>query len=337
LAYDKYNGDSYYFVKQQFFRGIMVGAVLFFLIARIRFERWKKYGIGWLLATIILLILVFIPSIAHVEKARSWINIAGITIQTSELAKLTFIFYLAIWLESHKMVLDNFKRSIIPFTFVLGLVCLLLMLQPDMGTMMVYLGFSLVMYFVAGMKWRHLLIAIILGSVLVAGLIVVAPYRFERLTTFLHPSSDVLDGGYQLNQSLIATGSGGWFGLGLGQSRQKFGTLPKVESDSIFAIIAEEWGFILSSLMVLLYWGIFIRGMRIAKNSPDLFAKLLATGIVSWITLQTLMNMAAIIGLMPLTGLPLPFVSLGGSNLVIAIVAMALLLNISKFTKPADE
>ena len=254
-------------------------------------------------------------------------------VQTSELAKLTFIIYLAIWFEAKQKELKNFKTGLLPFLILLGIVSLLIMLQPDMGTMLIFISFSIIMFMVAGMTWKQFLVSASLGFVAVFAMVKAAPYRIARFVSFINPDADPQGAGYQLKQALIAIGSGGFLGLGLGHSRQKFAYLPEVAADSIFAVVAEEWGFIFTTLFVVLYLILFFRGVSIARRSPSMFGKLLATGITSWIIVQAAVNIGAIIGILPLTGLPLPFVSLGGSNLAVVMMALAILTNISKYTK----
>ncbi len=329
-------GDTYYFIKQQMTRGLIPGVILYLLFIRIPFIKLKKFNWLWLAATLVLLIIVFIPGLqVIINGSKSWVSIAGVTLQTSEMAKLTFIIYLAIWLESKQKSIKDFRHTFIPFLILLGVVCGLILLQPDMGTMLIFLMVATIMYFTAGMKLSHIGILAGLSGIVVAIMVKLAPYRLERLVTFLRPDFDTQGAGYQLRQALIAVGSGGWFGLGLGQSRQKFNYLPEVAADSIFAIIAEEWGFIFCLFLLALYLMVCVRGLRIAKNAPDTFSKLVTTGIISWITIQSIVNIGAIIGIMPLTGLPLPFISLGGSNLAVVMMALAIVTNISKYTKTA--
>jgi len=334
ISFNQHNQDSYYFIKQQIFRGFLPGLLAYIFIVRINFEKLKHFNWFWLLATIGLLVLVFLPGIGTTYNgAASWINIAGVSVQTSELAKLTFIIYLAIWFEAKQKELKNFKTGLLPFLILLGIVSLLIMLQPDMGTMLIFISFSIIMFMVAGMTWKQFLVSASLGFVAVFAMVKAAPYRIARFVSFINPDADPQGAGYQLKQALIAIGSGGFLGLGLGHSRQKFAYLPEVAADSIFAVVAEEWGFIFTTLFVVLYLILFFRGVSIARRSPSMFGKLLATGITSWIIVQAAVNIGAIIGILPLTGLPLPFVSLGGSNLAVVMMALAILTNISKYTK----
>ena len=337
-AYFAYNnkdiGDTYYYLKQQITRGLIPGIILYFIFIRLPYHKLKKLGWWWLILTLGLLALVFVPGLGHeVHGARSWINIFGISFQTSEIAKLTFIIFLAFWLERRQRLIASMKDSFWPFLLCLASVAALLFLQPDVGTALIFVAIAAAMYFTAGMTLSQT-ITLLLLSVAGIGLAVkLAPYRLQRLLTFINPNYDTQGAGYQLKQALIAIGSGGLWGLGLGHSRQKFNYLPEVAADSIFAVIAEEWGWIVSVLLIITFLLIFIRGLRLAKYAPDAFAKFLTIGIVAWITIQAAVNIAAIIGLMPLTGLPLPFISLGGSNLAVVMMALAIVTNISKFTK----
>ena len=333
FAYTKYN-DSYYFFWQQVTRGLLPGIILYFIFIRLPYYKLKRLGPWWLIFSLILLAMVFVPGLGReVNGARSWVSLAGISLQTSEMAKLCFIIFLAYWLEKKQRQIGLFKDTFIPFLIYLGLVAVLLFLQPDVGTLLIFLAVSSTMYFAAGMTLAQI---VSLGGLSLAGIalaVKLAPYRLQRLLTFLNPNYDTQGAGYQLKQALIAIGSGGLWGLGIGHSRQKFNYLPEVAADSIFAVIAEEWGWIFSVILIILFLTICIRGLRIAKQAPDLFAKFLTIGIIGWITIQAAVNIAAIIGLMPLTGLPLPFISLGGSNLAVVMMALAIVTNISKYTK----
>ena len=329
-AYEE-TGNSYFFVRQQILRGFLPGLFAFLVLIRLPYQWLKKGNWLWLAATYFLLLIVFVPGLSlTINGSQSWLVIGGVAVQTSEIAKLTFIIYLALWFESKHDEIRDLKKTFIPFILLTGSVCFLLMLQPDMGTMAIFFSVSLLMYLTAGMKLTHLALVLSGAGAIFAALIKIAPYRLQRLLTFINPDNDPLGAGYQVKQALIAIGSGGLFGVGLGQSRQKFDYLPEVAADSIFAVFAEEWGFFVSIIFVLLYALLFLRGQKIAKRSKDLFAKLLVTGIIGWITIQSLVNIGAISGILPLTGLPLPFVSLGGSNLAVVMAAMAIVLGISR-------
>jgi len=220
----------------------------------------------------------------------------------------------------------------LPFIFIVSVIAFLIIKEPDMGTMSIITGIAAIMFFVAGASWQHILAGALSVIVFFVIMIKTAPYRMQRLMVFLNPSQGNLDASYHINQAILAIGSGGLWGLGFGKSMQKYFYLPEAHTDSIFAIIAEELGFLRAIFVIIIFVLIAWRGYRIAKNAPDTFSRLLATGITSWIVFQALVNLAAISGAMPLTGVPLPFVSYGGSSLVILLAAVGILLNISKQT-----
>lgn len=334
VAYEKF-GDNYWYLKHQIIFGLLPGVAAFLIASKIDYRKWKKYALPFLVVSIILLLLVFIPGLgASYGRARNWINIFGMSLQPAEIVKLTFLLYLAAWLEKReKKEIKDFSSSFIPFILVLGTVVLLMSLQPDIGTMIVIVLISLIVYFAAGAPLYHLSWISFLGLGLLFLLIKIAPYRVARFTTFLHPELDPQGIGYHINQALLAVGSGGLFGLGFGHSRQKFQYLPEVAGDSIFAIIAEELGFILSAALIVLIIFLAVRGFRIAKNSPDNFGRLTAIGIISWFVFQAFINIGAMLGLLPLTGIPLPFVSYGGTAMTVGLAAVGVLVNISKHSR----
>ncbi|MFH1522263.1 MAG: putative lipid II flippase FtsW [Patescibacteria group bacterium] len=332
VAYAKF-GDSYYYFKHQLF-GLLLGLVAGWFVSRVDYHRWKKYALPFLIFSIILLVLVFIPGLkAGWGKAKSWINVFGFSLQPSEFVKLTFLFYLAAWLESRGKKITDFYQGSGPFVMILGFIGLLMILQPDIGTLSIISITSLIVYFVGGGKIGHIIIMIILSILSFALMVNFKPYQMDRFQCMLNPEFSTNDVCYQVNQSLIAIGSGGWLGRGLGESRQKFMYLPEIQGDSIFSIIAEETGLIFSGLLVVLYIYIFYRGYLISKYAPDGFGRILAIGIVSWITLQALINIGGMVNLLPMTGVPLPFISYGGSAIISALIAMGILVNISKQTR----
>lgn len=305
-------------------------------MSRIDYRKLKKLALPFLAVSVILLLLVFIPGLgAGYGSAKSWINILGMSLQPSEIVKLTFLIYLAAWLGPKRggREMQDTGTSFIPFIIVFGVIVLLMVLQPDIGTLSVIAIISLIVYFAAGAPLSHLGWITGGGIALFLLLIKIAPYRTARLVTFLHPELDPQGIGYQINQALLAIGSGGIFGLGLGLSRQKFQYLPEVAGDSIFAIIAEELGFIFIILFITALIFLAIRGFKIAKNAPDGFGRLLAIGITSWFVLQSFVNIGAMAGILPLTGIPLPFVSYGGTALTICLAAAGIMANISKYSK----
>jgi len=331
MAYDKF-GDAYYFFKHQLL-GLSVGIVSFLFFAKSDYRRWKKYAVHFLIFSIILLLLVFIPGLsAHYGKARSWINVFGFSVQPSEFVKLSFLLYLAAWLEARKKDLHDFQLGIGPFLVVLGLVALLMILQPDIGTLSIVCITSLVVFFVGGGSLKHIFFMFLFGFIGLIIMIQIKPYQMNRIKCMVDPGFSKNDICYQTNQALIAVGSGGLWGRGIGQSRQKFMYVPEVSGDSIFAIVAEETGMIICVLLILMYFFIFYRGYKIAIHAPDDFGRILAIGIVSWISIQAAVNIGGIINLMPMTGVPLPLISYGGSAILTALAALGVLTNISKQT-----
>ncbi len=332
MAFYQHDQSTYFFVIKQITNGVLPGLVLFYLTLRTDYKKYLEFYQWFLIVSFLLLLLVFVPGLsAGYGAAKSWIDV-GFSIQTSEIVKLSFILFLAGWLSKLGWRIKEWKVGARPFIIILFLISALLILQPDLGTLSIIVFTALAMYFVAGANWRHLGLIIGLGIVGFLAMIKAAPYRMQRLTAFLHPEIDPQGINYQINQALIAVGSGGWFGLGLGYSRQKFNYLPEAFGDSIFAVVAEEIGFIFSLAFVILFAMLMVKGFKIAKNANDDFGKLIALGITSWLSIQIFINIASIIGLMPLTGVPLPFVSLGGSNLAITLGAVGILANISKYT-----
>jgi len=330
LGYSNYK-DSFYFVKHQILYGVIPGLILLFIMLRIPYRFWRKFALPLLGVGLLLLLAVFIPGIgADFGTARSWIDIGGFTLQPAEIVKLTFLFYLAAWLESRgEEGARDFRTGLIPFLIVLGLIMGLLLLQPDLGSMAIIVFEALAVYFVAGSSIKHL-IGIGLGGVaLLWAMIKVAPYRAARLTTFLHPELDPQGIGYHINQALLAVGSGGFWGLGFGHSRQKFQYLPEVQGDSIYAIMAEELGFIISAALIIMFLVFLWRGLKIINEAPDAFGKFVGIGILSWIVFQAFVNIGAMIGLVPITGVPLPFISFGGTAMFVNLAAVGVLLNIS--------
>ncbi len=329
VAFEQY-GDAGYFVKRQLF-AVAVGLVALVFLSRIDYHVWRRMAFVFLVITIVLLVLVLVPQLSEgAQGARRWLYLGPYSFQPSELAKLTFLLYLGMWLEKRGQGVQSFEYGLAPFLTLLGIIAGLIILEPNFSTMSVIVAISVVMFFVAGARAKHLLW--IIGGAAAAALVLIklAPYRAARFTVFLNPDLDPQGIGYHINQALLAVGSGGLWGLGLGHSRQKFNFLPEVTGDSIFAVIAEELGFIFSVGIILLFLAIMLRGLKIARSAPDLFGKLVATGITVWFIVQALFNISAMIGLAPLTGIPLPFISHGGTAVSIALAAVGILINISR-------
>ncbi len=337
VGFERY-GSKYFFVKRQILFGLIPGMAAF-VAAYYAGYKWMRKWYWWFLAvTLVLLVLVFIPGLgAGFGTAQSWINIGSFTLQPGEFAKLTFVIFMAGWLDDKgRRGIQNFWKDVVPFLVLLAFPLAMLVLQPDMGTMVIVLAFAMIMLFAARVKFTHLAILVLLGITALAALIAVAPYRADRFMTFLHPELDPQGVGYHINQSFLAIGSGGLTGVGYGNSRQKYQYLPEVSSDSIFAVLAEEMGFVVSTLLIFLVLFIFMRGLRIARLSSDQFGMYLVVGIVSWIGIQSLVNIGAMLGLMPLTGVPLPFVSHGGSALLAGIAAVGVVSSVSRSARVVD-
>ena len=331
--------DSYGYIKHQLLLGFLPGVFLFIILSRFDYFKLKKLALPLLLISIALLFLVFIPGIGNIGRygtAKSWLNVFGFSIQPSEIVKLTFLLYLATWLSNkEEKHLRDLHYGFLPFIFILMVITALVIMQPDFGTMSIIVIMSLAVYFVAGGRLWHLSWLTALGASVVYLMIRINPRRADRLTTFLYPELDPQRIGYHINQALLAVGSGGWFGKGYGHSIQKFAYLPETTGDSIFAVSAEELGFIISALIVAAFAFLALRGFKLAQNCRDPFAKLLVVGIITWFVFQAFLNIGAIIGILPLTGVPLPFISYGGTALAMCLAAAGILANISR-TVPRD-
>jgi cell division protein FtsW len=295
---------------------------------------WQKLVPVIVVVSLLLLTLVKVPGIGFAAGGASrWIHVGPIFFQPAELAKLAIIMYTAAWTTSRKAHLHNFASGLLPMLVVLGLFAMLILWQPDFGTMIALLGSALVVVVASGVPWKWILSIAAAGIGLLFLLIKLEPYRAARLFTFLNPNYDPQGAGYQINQALLAVGSGGLWGLGYGQSRQKHSYLPEVLGDSVFAVIAEELGFVRVLGILALFIFFCIRGFQIASAAPDVFGRLLATGLTAMISLQVIINIAATVGLLPLTGIPLPFFSYGSSALIANLAAVGILLQISKHSK----
>lgn len=325
--------DAYYYVKNQL-RGLALGAVLFFLFSRLDYRVFKKYA-NWILGgAILLLLLVFIPGLgATYNYSRSWLKIPFFgSFQPAEFAKLALIIFSAAWLEFQIVGRRaSFWKIFGSFLIIIGFISGLVLLQPDMGTAAIIILSVFLIYFIAGAPLSHFGILAALAGLGSFILVKLAPYRIARFTAFLNPAADPQGISYHINQALLAIGSGGFFGVGLLKSRQKLMYLPEVSADSIFAIIGEELGFFICVIFIIALVLFFIRGMRAASAAPDFFGKLLASGISGWIIAQSFINIAAMLSLMPITGLPLPFISYGGSALAATLAGCGILVNISRW------
>lgn len=326
-------GDSFYFVKRQLlFAGL--GVIIMFIVMNIEYWTWRKWAKVGLYLCFALLLLVLIPGIGEVHGgARSWLGVGAFSIQPSEFAKIGLIVFLAKFLSENQKNITSFKKGLLPSLSLVIAAFGVIMLQPDLGTGVVLVCTCIVMIYVSGARLSHFVWLGFTGLGGLAGLILSAPYRIQRITSFLDPWSDPRGAGFQIIQSLYAIGPGGLLGFGLGHSRQKFQYLPEPQTDFIFSILAEELGFIGASLVILLFCLLLWRGIRIALSAPDLFGSLLAVGIVGMVAIQVMINIAVVTGVMPVTGITLPFLSYGGSSLTLTLISIGVLLNISRYSK----
>lgn len=324
---------DYYVWRQLVYIGVSL--IAWPIVQRINYRVWRKLSFPLMIVSIVLLSLVFVPGLGTASGtfSKSWISLGFTTLQPGEFAKLALILYLADFFTRKGAKIKNFKDGFVPFLLVVGIICGLLALQPDFGMVLIVGVIACCMYFVAGADPAHFLLG---GSLGLFGMVIVVQnkiYILNRFIAFLNPDKiDPLRTGFHIRQALIAIGSGGWWGEGFGNSRQKFGYLPEAQGDSIFPVMAEELGFIRTLFIVMAFVVLTWRGFQIAQNAPDKYGKLVATGIVTWISFQTFINMAVNLSLFPTTGLTLPFVSSGGSSLLSLVIGVAILLNISRYS-----
>lgn len=318
-------------ILKQFIFG--AGGVIALLAAsRINYKNWQKFALLLFLFSFFLTLLVFEPHIGFgYGGAKRWLNLGPITFQPSELLKFAFIVYLASWISARKNDIKSFKFGLLPFLIIVGFVGFILVAEPDIGTLGVIAITSGLMFLIGGGKFTQIAVLILLGLALLYTLVLIKPHAMDRLQTFLSPSADPQGSGYQVNQSLIAVGSGGIYGRGFGMSIQKFSYLPEPIGDSIFAVFAEEFGFIGSAGLIGLFLFFLYRGFLIILRAKDPFAKLLGAGILMSIVIQSFINIGSMVGIIPLTGIPLIFVSQGGSALVIALAEIGIIMNISRY------
>ena len=325
----KFNDSFRYFKQQLLFIGL--GIILMLGISKINYRWYYKKTNIILAVCLFLLILVLIPGVGSIRNgSRSWFGIGPFGIQPSEFAKLGLIIFTAKYLEDNEKFLKNIKKGVIPLLLILFLIFGLIMLQPDFGTGMIIVVSILAMMFIAGVNIKFFIGLGLLGMFGIVGLIAMAPYRMDRITSFLNPWSDPLGTGFQIIQSLYSIGPGGILGQGFLNSRQKQFYLPEPQTDFIFSIISEEFGFLGVIIVVGLFLIVLYSGIKIALNSKDKFSKYLAFGMIFQILIQAIMNLMVVIGLIPVTGVTLPFLSYGGSSLLISMISIGILLNISK-------
>lgn len=325
-------GTPYRVIIHQIINGVIPGLILFAFFSAFNYQRWQRYRWWLFFGTVGILAAVFLPGVGLIRNgARSWMQLGPVSFQPSEVAKLTALIYFSAWFaQTGFQQIRDLQGGLVPFGIAAACIGGLVALQPDLGTLLVIGAIFAVMYFVAGARVAHLAM---LGGVAGIGAIAIllsGGHQLERITVFLNPGSDPQGTGYHMTQSYLAIGAGGWFGRGFGKSHQKFAYLPEVSADSIFAIIAEELGFVFAVSLIALLVFIILRALKIARAAPDPFGRFLAVGIATWFGFQSFLNIAVMVGLAPLTGIPLPFISAGGTALASNLAAAGLLINISK-------
>jgi len=327
------NKGSYYPLLKQIILGSGLGVALLLFTSRVHYKSWKRFALPLFLFSFLLTFLVLAPYIGFEHGgAKRWLSFGGFTFQPSEFLKLAFVVYLSYWLSQRQKQIPNVKTGLIPFLIIVGFVGVGLVIQPDIGTLGVISITAGFMFFLAGGRLSQIGFILLLGLLTFSVLVFFKPYLMSRVTVFFDSSHDLQGAGYQINQAKIAMGSGGVWGRGLGEGLSKFNYLPEPTGDSIFAVIGEELGFVGTSALALLFLFFFFKAMQIAIRAPDLFGRLLASGIAILIIVQSFINMYAVVGLIPLTGLPLVFISQGGSSLIFTLAGVGIILNVSKYT-----
>jgi cell division protein FtsW len=331
LARDRGADFSHVFFNQAFF-GLFLGLIALFVMSHFHYKHIRKFSFYFFIFTIILSIGVFIPGVGMEHGgARRWIDLRFISFQPSEFLKLGFVLYFATWLSAAKEKVRTFRYGTGPFLVMVGAAGVLLFLEPDAGTFGILAIAGAGMFFVAGGRITHMLLLALIATLSFGLLLHLKPYAKDRVLTFLEPDRDPYGSGYQLNQSLIAVGSGGAFGRGFGQSIQKFNFLPEPTNDAIYAVASEEFGFAGSVSIVLFFLLFAMRGFHIASHAPDTWSRVVVFGIVFLVITQSFINIASMLGIFPLTGVPLLFVSHGGTALFFTLAEAGIILNISRF------
>ncbi|MBX5467644.1 MAG: putative lipid II flippase FtsW [Firmicutes bacterium] len=323
-------GTPYYFLERQTMWAVL-GVLALAVTSRIDYWRYKRAIVPFFGLSLLLLVAVLIPHVGlEINGSRRWLGAGSFTLQPSELAKLAMVFFFARLFSLHADRLGDFWRGVMPHLAIAAVVFALVLAEPDLGTTIAIAGTFLVMLFVAGVRWRHLLGLGISGIPVLAWAMLGESYRRQRILAFLDPWKHPLGEGFHTIQALLALGSGGILGVGLGFSRQALGYLPEAFTDFIFAVLGEELGLVGTVLVVVLFGILAWRGYRIALRAPDLFGALLATGITTMIVIQALINIGVVTDSLPVTGITLPFISYGGSSLVLSLAGVGILLNISR-------
>lgn len=316
----------------QFIFGVIGGGIALLVMSNVYYRHWRKYAFYIFIFSILATVAVFIPGIGleHAGATR-WLDLGFTTVQPSEFLKIGFVVYVATWFSGVQNKIEDWRYGLLPFIGIVGVVGGVMLMQPDTDTFLVMAFAGLAMYMIAGARWRDMALILLAGVLLLALVAIMRPYIMDRLTTFLDPEADPLGSGYQIQQSLIAVGSGGVTGRGYGQSIQKFEYLPEPIGDSIFAVYAEEFGFIGASILIMSLVFLVLRGYRIATQTKDNFGMLLIVGFMTLFIGQAFLNIAAMVALAPLSGLPLPLVSHGGTALMATLASFGIVLNVSKY------
>jgi cell division protein FtsW len=329
-SYNDFGNTTHLIIHQLLYGGIL-GLIGMVILANVDYHIWRKLLPAILLLSFIFLILAKVPGFSFAANGASrWVHFGPIQFQPSELVKVAIVFYIAAWADKKGRSLNDFYLGILPAFLITGLFAALILMQPDFGTMLVLLVTAALMLFIAGIDWKYFFWTLVGGALALFAFIKIEPYRAQRITSFFNPASDPQGISYQINQALIAIGSGRWFGYGYGMSRQKYNYLPEAISDSVFAVLSEELGFIRELVVLGLFAALALRGFYIAKRAPDFFGKMVAAGIVTFIIVQALINIGAMVNILPLTGIPLPFFSYGSTSLLVTLCSVGIVLNISK-------
>jgi len=318
-------------IINQLILGVGVGLILMTAASKFDYRKLKRFALPLFIFSLLLTLLVFIPKIGvYYGGAKRWLSIFGFSFQPSELLKFGFIVFLASWLSSRKEEVRSLTKGVLPFVIMLGVIGFVIIKQPDMGTFLVLALTGVVMFWLGGAKLKHIFLIFIVGVLALFILIKIEPYRMSRWTVFLNQEADQTDTGYQLKQSKIALGAGGIFGRGFGMGVQKFKFLPEPIGDSVFSVFGEEFGFVGTTCLIGFFMLFTYRGLVISRKAPDSFGRILGSGIVILIITQSFVNIASMTGMVPMTGVPLLFVSKGGSSLAITLLQIGVLFNISK-------
>lgn len=339
IAVEYAGGNATYYLGKQLL-WVIVGAFGALVAMRLDYRFWRRLSVPGMAIVIAMLIAVLIlpaPIVETINGAKRWLKLGPMSIQPSQVAHLVFVVYIADWLSKRGQKLRHVAYGLVPFAVILGVLCGLIILEPDMGTAVMLGLIGVIVFLIAGADLKQFSLAAVLAGGIFFLFARLSPYRWARMTSFLDPWNTVpVDAGYHLRHSLMAIGSGGFFGTGLGQGRQKFYWLPSPHTDSIFAVVGEELGFLGCVLIIGIFVWIAWRGYQIALRAPDRYGLLLGVGVTAWLTFQGLLNMLVVAGMLPFSGLTLPFMSYGGSSLAVCMTATGLLLNLSCHGKKSD-